>query len=220
MMSQSWLRQASMKRLNTLVIDKKEVIGHKLSFCSNIDIENLEESGLSEAEKHHIRKWFTGDQSGRQCMLALLECDMLQNANKESVRGSTSVNLACGAPDRVTEFNILSKSINLPDNFLCDSGFICETIFSKPPNTVLKEALQILSKHALEKSSSALNVEQINIALKQMRMDNLKVHTDSEVDDKDSEENVSEDDENVETNLRKLGKIVSATTSILLIVNI
>jgi hypothetical protein len=204
-MSQTWLRQASMKRLNTLVIDKKEVIGHKLAFCSDIDIDHLEDSGLSESEKHQVGKWFSGDQSGRQCMLALLECHMREKVNKEPARANSSVHLACGAPDRITEFNILSKSINLPDNFLCDAGFISETVFSRPPNTVLKEALQILSKHALEKSSAALNVEQINLALKQMRVDNLKSHTESELASEGEAVYESTDAENVEANRRKAG---------------
>ena len=168
-----------MKRLNTLVIDKKEVIGHKLSFCSNINVDDLEPSGLSDGEKLQIRKWFTGEQSGRQCMLALLECQLREKANKTNKGSDKSSHITCGAPERITEFNILSKSINLPDNFLCDSGFMCESVFSKPPNKVLKEALQLLSTYAMEKSSAALSVEQINLSLKQMRVDNLRAHSES-----------------------------------------
>lgn len=211
-MNQAWLRKASMKRLNTLVIDKKEVIGHKLAFCSNIDVEDLEPSGLSDAEKFQIHRWFEGHQSGRQCMLALLECHMKEISEKKEKSTSATnkaAHMSCGAPGQVAEFNILSKSIDLPENFLCDSGFMCEAVFSKPPNTVLKEALQILSQYAMEKSSTALTVEQINLSLKQMRIDKLKSHRQSEDSTNDT---FSIDSENVEINkLQEIGMFFIST---------
>eukprot|EP01034_Spumella_vulgaris_P032936 gene32936-40655_t len=68
---------------------------------------------------------------------------------------------------------LIRTSIHLPENFLCDSGFIYETVFKRPPTSVIREALQMLSSKAFEKNALTLNVNQINIAIKQLRLDHL-----------------------------------------------
>jgi hypothetical protein len=68
---------------------------------------------------------------------------------------------------------LIRTSLHLPENFLCDSGFIYETVFKRPPTSVIREALQMLSSKAFEKNALALNVNQINLAIKQLRLDHL-----------------------------------------------
>mmetsp|Transcript_4090 Transcript_4090/g.6339 ORF Transcript_4090/g.6339 Transcript_4090/m.6339 type:complete len:913 (+) Transcript_4090:60-2798(+) len=197
-MNANWLRQASMRRLHSLVVDKKEILGNNLVFCDDINPQDLEPSGLSALERQHLKSWVNGEQSGRQCLLALLECHQSQNCKKSEKPKEVADHLVCGAPKRYMQFDILSKSINLPEHFLCDSGFMCEHVFSKSPSAVLKEAMQLLSKYAMEKTSSALTLDQINLALKQIRVDNL--HADRSIKKNSVSESHAVGDENTENN--------------------
>lgn len=66
---------------------------------------------------------------------------------------------------------VVQSLLNLPAQFLCDNGYLFERVFSRPPATVVKEAVQIIVKKAEEQNSSSLGLQQINLALKQLRLD-------------------------------------------------
>lgn len=77
-------------------------------------------------------------------------------------------------PSKAAEFrplNVVQSLLNLPEQFLCDNGYLYEKVFSRPPATVVKEAVQIIVKKAEEQNSSSLGLQQINLALKQLRLD-------------------------------------------------
>lgn len=168
-----WVREASLNRLNMLFKNKTESISILRS--TNIalhDLDSLETSGLSELEVLHLQKWLGGQVSGRQCMVALLETRHL--GTNSVVSDKVGVNpLTFGVISRPPEFSMLGTSLSLPDEFLCDSGYLYEKIFSKPPSAVVKEALRILTTKAMETNISALRVDQINLALKQLKIENL-----------------------------------------------
>lgn len=157
--SQKWLRSASLNRLNILVQDKKETLFAIQS--PDINVSMLSPSGLTDIECRHLRSWLSGITSGRETLLALLECQRDENETNNTVASSNTIDIPA-------EIAILTKSVNLPEEMLCDSGLLFETIFSKPPTTVVREGLELLASIACEKSSSYLNTEQINLALKQI----------------------------------------------------
>ena len=108
---------------------------------------------------------------------------------------------------------MLSSSMFLPGDFLCDSGYLYETIFSQPPSTVVREALQLLSAKTMEQSFRSLRVDQINLALKQMRIDSM--HTASHTTNMDgvSTNEVSESDAK---DLKHLPKLHAYRLSVLI----
>lgn len=61
---------------------------------------------------------------------------------------------------------------SLPRTF-CDHGLAYEEVFSQAPSKVIKEAVQVLVAKAEESSSSSLGLQQINLALKQIKLDAL-----------------------------------------------
>lgn len=105
-----------------------------------------------------------GAETGRQCLLAILDSRI---TNKET--DETRI----PQKDEFKPTELVRSLINLPEDFLCNSGYIYETVFQRPPISVVKEALQMLVQKAYEKSPSSLGVEQINLAIKQLRLDNL-----------------------------------------------
>ncbi len=54
-----------------------------------------------------------------------------------------------------------SSTVSLPQDFLSTSSYLLEKIFALPPTVVIKEALSLLTNKAMEKTSAALNVEQV-----------------------------------------------------------
>ncbi len=172
--SSKWLRSASLNRLNLLVQDKKETLFAIQN--PDINVSMLNPSGLTDSECQHLRCWLNGVSSGRETLLALLECQRIENET------NTSSNMI----DIPSEIAILSKSVNLPEEMLCDSGLLFETIFSKPPTTVVREGLELLASIACEKSSSYLNTDQINLALKQILVnviDTSVINDENSIDD-------------------------------------
>lgn len=135
-----YLRDASMKRLNMKIRNAQETLGKDLIFCKNIDTQELEPSGLNVLECEHLSRWVSGEESGRHCMLALLECHRLEadlqktNKSDKPARFSDYKLLSCGAPARSLQMTALGKSISLPGEFLCDSGLLHDLIFAKPPS--------------------------------------------------------------------------------------
>jgi hypothetical protein len=152
-----------------LIKNKKEIIGQNF-LCADITADDLESSGLSPAEKYHLCKWTEGLESGRHCMLALLDSRLKERNLSNDTKLPT---LTSGSSQRSMELTMLSSTISLPDDFLCDSGYLYDKVFSKPPGAVVKEALELLADKAMEKNSSTLRIDQINLALKQLRVQNL-----------------------------------------------
>jgi hypothetical protein len=184
-----WLRNASLKRVNMLVMNKKEILSG-MSFCTDINADDLEPSGLTSVERYHLKRWVNGIDSGRHCFLAILE-----HRTVDSDLTDLKMPITKDMLGRNHEFSILSQSISLPNEFLCDSGYLFERVFNKSPSSVVKEGLQLLAAVAMEKSSSALNVEQINLGMKQMKVNNLGKTNNT---DKDKDE-IYSNDENVNT---------------------
>lgn len=191
------------------------------------DFTMLSTSGLSDPEKLHLDNWKQGRCSGRQAMLAILESKRIEEDSKGGSSDSSTAIAALGTVvKRAEEFALLSKSINLPEEFLCDSGLLYELVFSRPPSAVLREGLQMLATVALEKCSSALNVEQINLALKQMKIRSLqsqknvsgndsKNRPDEETDksENESEMNTKNDDNSGDNDNDNDNKGAGATTT-------
>jgi curved DNA-binding protein CbpA len=67
--------------------------------------------------------------------------------------------------------NILRLSLQLPEQFFCDSGFLYENLFQYPPLFVVKQLMNYVLKHTNESHLHTLNLSQINIVLKQMKID-------------------------------------------------
>jgi curved DNA-binding protein CbpA len=150
-----------MRRLSQLVKDKTELIdsAQKLRIGIN-NVEGLETSGLSKQMIQHLENWVDGVESGRECMFALLD-------SMHSTKDITP-------PMKAGQFKpleVVQSLLNLPAQFLCDNGYLFERVFSRPPATVVKEAVQIIVKKAEEQNSSSLGLQQINLALKQLRLD-------------------------------------------------
>jgi hypothetical protein len=59
--SKKWLREASMQRLSTFMKNKTELIGSAAQLAVGaIVAEDLEKSGLSIGEIHHLEQWTEG----------------------------------------------------------------------------------------------------------------------------------------------------------------
>lgn len=165
---QAWLREASLKRLNTVFQDKVDSAIE--SFQGNdIDVDELEDGGLSSIETQLLEEWATGVISGRHCMMALLEHRLKDSQDEDEKKRMFSV----GCRPRPMEFEMLSSTVSLHKDFLCDSGYLHDQVFSKTPKSVFREALTTLKSKTMEKSVSSLSVDQINLALKQMKMEHL-----------------------------------------------
>eukprot|EP01042_Synura_sphagnicola_P007411 gene7411-9497_t len=148
-----WLREASMRRLSQIVKDKTELIDSAQKLRMNVaTIEGLEESGLSKQSIQHLENWVEGVESGRECMFALL--DTLHNS--KDIAPSTKTG-------QFKPLDVVQALLNLPEEFLCDHGYLFEKVFSRPPATVVKEAVQIIVKKAEEQNSSSLGLQQINL---------------------------------------------------------
>jgi hypothetical protein len=163
----NWLREASMNRLSYLFQNRSEnalelLIDNKLSYS------DIDKSDLNEFQISLIQQWMDGLYSGRQCLLALIDNfnsgNNIKNGNKIKSSSSNTIPL---------ELQLLGSSLCLPDQFLCDRGVLFDTIFSKPPNKIIKETFEILASKALEKHFSSLRADQINLALKQLRIESL-----------------------------------------------
>ena len=160
-----------MKRLNMLIKNKKESIGDGF-IASDINADELEASGLNALERFHVGKWMDGNESGRHCLLALLESRAVASAEGHDPTSSSASSKKTSS-SRPMEMTMLSSTISLPDDFLCDSGYLFDKVFSRPPQSVVREALQLLAAKAMEKTSATLKVDQINLALKQLRVEKL-----------------------------------------------
>jgi hypothetical protein len=202
--SKRWLREASMKRLNMLIKNKKESIGEEF-LCADISADDLESSGLTSADRYHLNKWADGFESGRHCMLALL--DNRAAVESDSVKNQSGKGVAVGAPQqRPLEMAMLSATISLPDEFLCDSGYLYDSIFSRAPGAVVREAMQLLAAKAFEKTSSSLRVDQINLALKQLRVEKMTANVPPAGKDREDREDrrnksVTKDDIEIDSEL-------------------
>ena len=131
--------------------------------------------GLGDVERFHLSKWADGVESGRHCLLALLEsrAAAVVEGGGSSSSSSSGSSKTGASTSRPLEMTMLCSTLSLPDDFLCDSGYLYETVFSRPPSAVVREALAMLATKAMEKTSATLRVDQINLALKQLRVEKL-----------------------------------------------
>lgn len=103
-------------------------------------------------------------ETGRQCLLAILDSKLQERDPK--------IELSSKTPEFQPN-EILRSLLYLPKNFLCDEGYLFETIFNRSPAIVISEALQLLLSKCHEKDASSLGEDQINLAIKQLRLDFL-----------------------------------------------
>ena len=168
----SWLREASLNRVNMLLRNKRDLPDDISVLCHTIDASDIDESGLGIPEKNHLHQWVNGKESGRHCMLALLEYQRIQRHIKASDSAADESNLGAGSKLDVT-FSLIGRSINLPSDVFQDSNVLFEKVFCKTPNAVLKETLTSIATVALEKATKSLSADQVNLALKQLRVESL-----------------------------------------------
>lgn len=132
-----WVKEASLKKMSMFYKDKKEDAGNMFLntrwICA--DIEAIEKSGLTEIESEYLEKWLALKLSGRHCMIALLESrkPTIQYGEKSGTNP-----LTLGVISRPIEFTMLGTSLSLPDDFLCDSGYLFEKIFRFAPQQCSK----------------------------------------------------------------------------------
>ena len=160
-----YLKRAALQRLNARLVNKKSELEGSLLRTNLLDLAELEPSTLTALDRYHISRWSQGLESGRACMLAVLDHRLRRAANDgENVNAGTA-----GKSD--IELSLLCASVNLPDDFLSDSGYLFTRIFSKAPVQVIREALEMLKDKAQEQSIDELDCDQINMAIKQIRID-------------------------------------------------
>ena len=104
-------------------------------------------------------------------MLAILDSRLQNKIQNESINNHLTTN-----KDNFQPIELIRSLIQLPQEFLCNTGYIYENIFKHPPTSIVREALQLLVKTAMEKSPAQLDIEQINLAIKQLRLDSLMNH--------------------------------------------
>eukprot|EP01038_Epipyxis_sp_PR26KG_P013069 gene13069-17518_t len=188
--NKKWLRDAKMQKLSMFVKNKTELIGNAAQLgIGATELDELDRSGLSALECKYVCAWVDGIVSGRQCLSAILNLRASENVdgNGSPTSGFIPTDMA-NDTNNFDVIELISNSLDLPNDFLCDSGYIYKHIFSRPPTTVIREALQLLSQKAYEKSPSYLGIDQINLAIKQLRLDNLSsLNEENGCDDDDDE---------------------------------
>jgi hypothetical protein len=103
-------------------------------------------------------------------MLAMLDSRLAQRIEAEHLDKTCTVTTD---KDNFKPVDLIRALLHLPEEFLCDGGYLYETVFQRPPTSVVREALQMLVQTALEKTPSQLGIEQINLAIKQLRLNNI-----------------------------------------------
>ena len=68
---------------------------------------------------------------------------------------------------------LLTNSINFPLEYLSSESQLYAECFGRPPAGVLREALEMLTKKAMEDSPMSLRPEQIDLAWRQMKIERL-----------------------------------------------
>jgi hypothetical protein len=219
MTQNQWLRDASMARLSIKLRGKKDELIAPLSSIP-IDTTALQTSGMGALETGFIEKWVKGSMSGRSCLFHLLNYRMAKSVEKSgkiktieidaatakarasaSKRKGSDADEGEGGYDIPTELAILSSSVNLPFNFMCDSGYLYDSVFCKPPIEVLRYAIVHIRKKALDGDIVDLDADQINLALKQLKVhfvvDDWSVSGDNVKQDSTAE-NENDDDDDAE----------------------
>mmetsp|Transcript_5909 Transcript_5909/g.8233 ORF Transcript_5909/g.8233 Transcript_5909/m.8233 type:complete len:568 (-) Transcript_5909:11-1714(-) len=152
-------------------------------------------SGLSDKEIDLLMQWVRGVSSGRSTLLAILDCrESLKLLESDT---STAASVVAG---QCNPSEMIRSMLCLPEGFLCDGGtpppgpdpssppsaaptvgvseFLYDKIFSRPPMLVVREALALLAQKASGSSEEALgslNLDQIHIAVKQLKLDSLSL---------------------------------------------
>jgi hypothetical protein len=178
----SWLREASLQRVNTMLMNKRELPEHGTVLREDISLRNIDASGLSVSECFHISQWAYGLESGRHCLFALMEFRRIQSHTKTVAEADAQTSDGHGnssGKDSSAAFDMIRRSINLPGNVFSESGALQETLFWRSPNVVLKETLKTLASVAMEKGAMSLNAEQLNLAMKQLRVRTIGGSSDS-----------------------------------------
>ena len=185
----TFLKRAAVNRINARMRNAKEEMTQPLT--TSLSLDDLEQSTLAPADRFHLRQWAQGRESGRACMLAMLDASHAAEQERSdappelhlgpapdpaaSAPGSSSAAAAAASANtpQSIELTLLSASVNLPPDFLSRSTFLYQHVFSKPPVVVLREALALLADTAQESSAATLDCHQANLAIKQIRMDNI-----------------------------------------------
>ena len=179
------LHNAAMARLSSKLQRERENILSPLCAVGAVNVELLQESGLSQLEKRYVRRWVDGGMSGRSCMFALLSSRSDKDAEHGLISGGGdhkrlfalgNSNSVDGEHDKQNGLglglSLLSASLNLPpaSQMLCNTGYLYETCFSKSPTAVLRQTVNLIRGRALEQNFEVLTTEQLNLALRQLQV--------------------------------------------------
>ena len=67
----TFLKRAAVNRINARMRNAKEEMTQPLT--TSLSLDDLEQSTLAPADRFHLRQWAQGRESGRACMLAMLD---------------------------------------------------------------------------------------------------------------------------------------------------
>lgn len=200
-----WIKEASLRRLNSKISSKSESLGNtSLSRLNLISTSELESSELPKLACTHLKRWVEGHESGRQCMLALLDImqsDQSSSSSSSIAESSEDLSEFTTLKDPNGEFQALDcirSLLNLPIQFLSDSGILYEFFFSRPPSVVVSEIVSLILEKASENSSKEIGIIQINLALKQMKIDAMCLPSNILLKSKNEEEKKREENDNEE----------------------
>ncbi|KAK3265186.1 hypothetical protein CYMTET_26117 [Cymbomonas tetramitiformis] len=142
--------------------------------------ERLERSDLSDMARHHLTRWVRNEISGRYCLL-LLEREMVSSQpNASKVRFKK--NMEEGAIENVMD--LIGAMVGLVEDsgWQWSGSWLFDMVFSKPPATVLKEAVEAMAeltdqvalsgalKDAAPTKRRQLAAEEINLVFRRISM--------------------------------------------------
>jgi hypothetical protein len=162
-----WLKEATMSRLTDKLLNRSEMstLSTGKGF-DNVSVDKLDSSGLTAEEKSLLCDWISGRVSGRHCLclLASVRAETASKKNSKFIIGSSKSLLP-----------LLASIVSFPTSMIEEkTNILLDQIFSKPPLVAVGETLKRISKISKEKSMKTLRAEQINLAFKQMRLEQIK----------------------------------------------
>lgn len=173
-----YLQAARFRRLNLIVqskaldLSESESGDYQTLFDPSIRLQDMQQSGLSSYEMKIITDWYDNQLTGHQSMVAIMNHRFHQQISSQTTPSVTT------PYKNIKPIDLLSLSLSFPMNY---STFMTKSIymnvFAKTPKQVVKEALEMVREKSCEKSLRSLSIEQLNLALKQIRLDSLKMYS-------------------------------------------
>jgi hypothetical protein len=156
-----WLKEATMSRLTEKILNSTEMSILSSGKGFNVLPESLDASGLSDQERGLIIDWISGSVSGRHCLCMLA-----------AVQAETQESVSLIAPDSILP--LLATIVSFPTSVIeKNSNPSLDRIFNKPQLVAVGEILKKISRISKEKSMKTLRADQINLAFKQLQLDQI-----------------------------------------------